>query len=52
MKKKYEQEGALPGHMQPIDFQSDSDTITLDIPMGGVVCTGWKILPLFPPVVS
>ena len=52
MKENYKQEGAVPGHRQPIDFESDSDTIVLDIPMVGVVCMGWKILPLFPPVVS
>ena len=50
MEKSYEQKGALHGHSQPIGFQSDA--ITLDIPMEGITCTGWTILPRFPPVVS
>ena len=49
MEKSYARKGALPGHSQPIEFQSDD--ITLDIPMEGITLTRWTISPLFPPVV-
>ena len=50
MKEEYQKKQAQSGHTQPIDFESDQ--ITLDIPMTGVTSNGWKISPLFPPVVS
>ena len=51
--EEYERKQALPGHTQPVEFESDK--ITLNIPMEGVECTssdGWTISPLFPPVVG
>ena len=50
VKEDYQEKQAQSGHTQPIEFQSDK--ITLDIPMTGVSSEGWKINPLFPPVVS
>ena len=50
VKEDYQEKQAQSGHTQPIDFESDK--ITLDIPMTGVSSEGWKINPLFPPVVS
>ena len=36
-----------------MDVDFESDRILLDIPMGGIdVLSGWKIIPLFCPVVS
>ena len=49
VRQEYEKEGALRGHIQPVEFATDK--ITLDIPMEGTSCTGWTISPLFPPVV-
>ena len=50
MNEEYQKKQAQSGHTQPIDFESDQ--ITLDIPMKGVILEDWKISPFFPPVVS
>ena len=50
VKDEYCQPGAYPGHSQPVDFQAEE--ITLDIPMEGITCDEWKILPRFAPVVG
>ena len=52
VKKEYRQEQhALPGPDQPVDFESDQ--IEVDIPLDGVTLDGgWVITPLTAPVVS
>ena len=50
--KKYKEEGAIFGLHQPVEFEAESDAISLDIPMEGLSIKGWKITPLMRPVVS
>ena len=50
MRDEYERKGAICGHHQLVEFESDS--ITLDIPMEGLTVKGWKITPLIRPRVS
>ena len=52
MEKSYhEQQRALSGPDQPVEFEADQ--IRLDIPPKGIVLEeGWKLVPLIAPVVS
>ena len=50
MKNEYEREGAVLGLHQPVEFESEM--ITLDIPLEGIMIKGWNITPLIRPVVS
>ena len=50
VKEEYGNGKALLGLRQIIEFESDE--VTLDIPMEGVISKGWKITPLMRPVVS
>ena len=52
VRKEYDNKGALLGLHQPLEFEAESDEITLDIPKEGITIKGWKITPLVPPVVS
>ena len=52
MNDHYSKKGSESAADQQIEFESDR--ITLDIPITGVITEnkGWKIIPLFSPVVS
>ena len=51
VKEKYENEGAIQGPHQPVEFESEA--IKLDIAKEGITCdNGWKIIPLVSPTVS
>ena len=52
VRTEYDNEGAILGLHQPLEFEAESDKIALDIPKEGIAVKGWKIMPLFPPVVS
>ena len=51
MKRHYEEEGAIPGPDQLVDFEGED--IRLDLPMEEtIVKDKWTIVPLIDPVVS
>ena len=50
MKEEYAREGAIRDVHQPVEFESD--VISLDIPMEGILIENRRITPLMRPVVS
>ena len=51
--KYYQKMNATLGHDQQLEFESDQNLITLDIPPEGITTsdTAWRITALEPPVV-
>ena len=49
VKDSYEKKGGVLGVEHLVEFEEDS--ITVDIPEEGTTIKGWKITPMFPPVV-
>jgi hypothetical protein len=49
VKDLYEKKGAILGVEHLVEFEGES--ITVGIPEEGTTIKGWKITPLFPPVV-
>ncbi len=52
MKDDYKQKNAREVSYQVIAFETESYSITLDIPMEGKNIDGWKLVPLIYPEVS
>ena len=52
VKAEYERKGAILELHKVVEFDSEYDAITLDIPVKGITIKDWEITPLIPPVVS
>ena len=52
VKEEYRKSGASLGLCKLVEFDSESDAVTLDIPVDGITIKGWTITPLMLPVVS
>ena len=50
VKEEYERKGAILDLQKLVDFESDA--ITLDIPVEGIIVKDWEVTPKFLPVVS
>ena len=50
LKKEYKHDQKIAD--EEITFESESDSITLDIPMKGENISGWKLIPLTYPKVG
>ena len=52
MQESYRRSGASLSLCKLVEFDSESDAITLDIPVEGITIKGWEITPQMLPEVS